>query len=313
MRWLLALLVGVVALAGPAVRAVAAPPAPAPVEVRHGFATPPVAGSVQRGFVPPPSPYAAGHRGVDLAASAGEPVAAAMGGVVSFSGGVAGVGWVTVDHGGGLDTTYGPLSPRAVAAGDHVAQGSLLGFIADGAAHLDWGARLEGEYIDPLTLLGRWETYLTTIDGPPDPSLLAAAAAVTRRGAHGAPSELRRPAVGAVTSGFGPRRHPVTGQQRHHAGVDIAAPSGAPVRAATAGTVSFAGTASGYGRTVIIDHGSGLTTLYAHLSSTTVRPGQPVTAGARVGAVGSTGLSTGPHLHFEVRVDGRPQDPSRWL
>lgn len=312
MRWLLASVVACLAVAiAPTLDAVAAPPAP--LERTHELAVAPVAGTMQRAFAPPPTRYGAGHRGVDLAAAPGEPVVAAIGGVVTFSGAVSHVGWVTVDHGGGLNTTYGPVDPRVVVAGDRVDRGGLLGFVADGAAHLDWGARLEGEYIDPLALLQPWEAYLTTDTTASDRALLAAADTLDVAESATPSRRFVKPADGPITSTFGPRRHPVTGEHRHHAGMDIGAPAGAPVRAAAAGVVSFAGTASGYGSTVIVDHGGGLTTLYAHLSTTAVRTGQSVPAAGRLGAVGSTGLVTGPHLHFEVRSGGVAQDPRRWL
>lgn len=320
MRWLLASLVaGVVLAASPAVVAGAAPATSQAVE--HGLAVAPVAGTVQREFDPPASRYGPGHRGVDLAATPGEPVVAAIGGVVSFSGAVANIGWVTVDHGGGLSTTYGPLEPRAVTRGERISRGALLGFVADGAAHLDWGARLEGEYVDPLALLDQWEAYLTHADAPPEPALVAAARDLARSGPFAGPGsrslagsgELGMPAAGPLTSSFGPRRHPVTGEHRHHAGVDIGAPYGAPVVAARAGVVTFAGDASGYGRTVILDHGNSLTTLYAHQSVLNVRAGDAVSAGEQIGQIGSSGLSTGPHLHFEVRRGGIAEDPGKWL
>ncbi len=121
-------------------------------------------------------------------------------------------------------------------------------------------------------------------------------------------SGLLWPARGAITSGFGPRRHPIFRVVRMHNGVDIAAPWGTPVRAAAPGTVLFAGWFGGYGKLVVLDHG-GVTTLYGHLSSIEVAAGQKVRAGQVIGRVGSTGYSTGPHLHFEIRVDGRPVDP----
>lgn len=122
---------------------------------------------------------------------------------------------------------------------------------------------------------------------------------------------LAWPARGPLTSAFGLRRHPLFGIVRPHHGVDIAAPWGTPVRAAAAGTVVYAGWFGGYGKLVVVDHGGGIATLYGHLSSIAVSAGQPVAAGDLVGRVGSTGYSTGPHLHFEVRVDGRPVDPLR--
>jgi murein DD-endopeptidase MepM/ murein hydrolase activator NlpD len=121
----------------------------------------PAPGEVGRPFVPPPGPYAAGHRGVDLTAEAGDEVRAALPGRVRFAGRVGGAGWVTVDHGGGLETTYGRLDPVLVPAGRSVRGGDVLGRLAPGAAHVDWGARLDGRYIDPLSLLGPWEPYLT--------------------------------------------------------------------------------------------------------------------------------------------------------
>lgn len=122
-----------------------------------------------------------------------------------------------------------------------------------------------------------------------------------------------RPVPGAVTSGFGPRLHPILGYYRMHTGWDLSAASGTPIASATAGTVILAGWFGGYGTTVVVDHGGGLTTLYAHQSSLAVSYGAAVGAGDVVGYVGSTGLSTGPHLHFEVRVDGNPVDPAGYL
>ncbi len=127
------------------------------------------------------------------------------------------------------------------------------------------------------------------------------------------PGGFVRPVAAGVSSPFGYRVHPVTGATKLHAGMDFAAPAGTPIRAAAAGTVASAGWMGGYGYAVVIEHGNGLSTLYAHQSALWVRPGQTVAPGAPIGAVGSTGLSTGPHLHFEVRVGGQPVDPSAYL
>jgi murein DD-endopeptidase MepM/ murein hydrolase activator NlpD len=273
----------------------------------------PVAGPVTKRFDPPATKYAAGHRGVDLRARAGEPVVAALGGTVTFAGRVAGVSWVTVGHGGGLSTTYGPIEPRLVGSGDVVGAGEVIGFLAQGSRHLDWGARFEGQYVDPLSLLGRWEIYLTGRDdvvGLPalgGPAAASAHAALARRG------RMLVPASGPMTSSYGMRVHPVTGAHRLHAGLDIGAGYGQPIRAAAAGMVSYAGDVSGYGSTVMVDHGGGVTTLYAHQSRVAVAAGQRVAAGQTLGSVGASGLATGPHLHFEVRVDGAPHDPAGWL
>jgi len=117
------------------------------------------------------------------------------------------------------------------------------------------------------------------------------------------------PARGALTSPFGIRVHPIFRIRRLHTGVDIAAAWGSPVYAAAPGWVIYAGWFGGYGKIVLIDHGGGVSTLYGHLSAILVKPGSQVARGALIGRVGSTGYSTGPHLHFEVRLDGRPVNP----
>ncbi|MEN2983479.1 MAG: peptidoglycan DD-metalloendopeptidase family protein [Dictyoglomaceae bacterium] len=126
--------------------------------------------------------------------------------------------------------------------------------------------------------------------------------------------KLSWPVIGAITSGFGIRRHPLLGgAYMMHTGIDILADYGVPVKAVAPGKVIYADWYGGYGKLVILDHGGGITTLYAHLSRIVVELEEQVSEGQIVGYVGSTGLSTGPHLHFEVRVDGIPQDPLSWL
>ena len=115
------------------------------------------------------------------------------------------------------------------------------------------------------------------------------------------------PTSGQITSGFGPR------WGRMHQGLDVAAPTGRPITAAKSGKVIVAGWSGGYGNLVVIDHGGGLSTAYAHQSRIAVRVGAPVTQGGLIGYVGSTGHSTGPHLHFEVRVNGVARDPLPYL
>jgi septal ring factor EnvC (AmiA/AmiB activator) len=122
-----------------------------------------------------------------------------------------------------------------------------------------------------------------------------------------------RPVPGRITSGFGPRLHPILGTTRVHTGVDMTAGYGTPIKAADSGKVIYAGYRGGYGNTIIVDHGGGITTLYAHQSNLAASNGDRVDAGEVVGYVGSTGLSTGPHLHFEVRVNGSPVDPAGYL
>ena len=124
---------------------------------------------------------------------------------------------------------------------------------------------------------------------------------------------LSWPVPGPVTSGFGYRVHPIFHVRRLHTGIDLGAGTGDPIKATAAGTVISAGWRGGYGKCTLIDHGGGLATLYAHQSAILVSVGQVVKRGAVIGNVGSTGYSTGPHLHFEVRVNGSPVDPMGYL
>lgn len=126
-------------------------------------------------------------------------------------------------------------------------------------------------------------------------------------------SPLEWPVLGRITSGFGWRIHPISGVRHFHEGLDIAAPIGTPVRAVAPGKVAFVGYVSGYGRMVTIDHGNGLVTRYAHLSRANVSHGQTVVTGEVIGYVGDSGYATGPHVHFEVRLDGEAKDPRKFL
>jgi len=137
----------------------------------------------------------------------------------------------------------------------------------------------------------------------PAPAAPAPAAAPPARSSSG----FIRPVPGPQTSGFGPR------WGRMHQGIDIGAPTGTPIVAAASGVVVMAGWMGGYGNAVIIDHGGGIATLYAHQSRIAVSVGQSVGQGQVIGYVGSTGNSTGPHLHFEVRVNGVPRNPNSYL
>ena len=121
------------------------------------------------------------------------------------------------------------------------------------------------------------------------------------------------PALGPVVSGFGERIDPFTGALRMHKGIDIDAPAGASIVAVAPGTVTFAGERGGFGKLVVVDHGNGTETYYAHQSRIDVTVGDQVATGQLLGAVGSTGRSTGPHLHFEVRVGGLAVDPETHL
>jgi murein DD-endopeptidase MepM/ murein hydrolase activator NlpD len=122
-----------------------------------------------------------------------------------------------------------------------------------------------------------------------------------------------RPAPGPITSGFGYRRHPIFGVTKMHTGVDIDGETGDPIKAGGDGKVIWADWRGGYGKCIIIDHGKGVSTLYGHLSAFGVKTGDVVKAGQVIGRMGSTGYSTGSHLHFEVRINGDPVDPMRKL
>jgi len=147
---------------------------------------------------------------------------------------------------------------------------------------------------------------------------LEAARAAARRaagivGPETAPGQLAWPVTGTITSPFGMRPNPFGGGAEFHQGLDIAAPMGTTVTAAASGVVLSAGWYGGYGNYILIDHGGGMSTGYGHLSQIFVSSGQQVQKGQAIGAVGSTGMSTGPHLHFEVRIGGKPTDPAAYL
>lgn len=164
---------------------------------------------------------------------------------------------------------------------------------------------------------GPLELLMTSSDGEIDPrferlGLSLARMAALERSLDGIPQVI--PASQArMSSGFGYRRDPFTGGGAMHSGVDFKGPTGAPIHAAAVGTVSHVGWKSGYGKTVEISHGNGLMTRYAHMSAFRVRQGQQVSAGDVIGAIGSTGRSTGPHLHFEVRINNRAVNPRPFL
>jgi len=260
-------------------------------------------------FDAPDSPYGRGHRGIDIPTLAGAEVSAVAPGVVTFAGTVAGVGVVTVDH-GGERSTYQPVN-ASVEQGDDVESGALLGTVQAGPGHcatpcLHLG-RIENQkdaYLDPLERLSvRSAVRLVDPDQPPP---------VPPLGPSGA-GILQPPVGGPITSPFGERDHPVTGEDKLHDGTDFGASCGTPVRAAAAGVVSEVGRAKGYGKRVTIRHPSGLGTLYGHLSRIDVRPGEEVSTSTTIGRVGSTGLSTGCHLHFGVYSDGKAVDPMGFL
>jgi len=121
------------------------------------------------------------------------------------------------------------------------------------------------------------------------------------------------PVMGRITSEYGSRKHPISGRNHVHQGIDIAVPTGTPVKATADGRVVHAGPDGGYGLVVVIDHGYGHRTLYAHNSKVLVGPGDVVRRGDTIALAGSTGVSTGPHVHYEVHVDGEPVNPRAYL
>lgn len=205
-----------------------------------------------------------------------------------------------------------PLDPVSAVGGPATA---VPGVSPLSTIRHDFGAVLDAQQRAPEHLPTLTFGEMTGISAslPAPVPVPATADTIPAMNAPAATSQMAWPVRGRISSEFGPRVHPVTGAHRDHHGLDIAASTGTPIAAASGGTVTFAGQQRGYGNIVIIDHGNGTETRYAHQDTIAVSKGQTVTAGQRVGTVGSTGLSTGPHLHFEVRRDGEPVDPRRFL
>ncbi len=164
---------------------------------------------------------------------------------------------------------------------------------------------------------GPFEALFSESDGSIDPrferlGLSMARMSALERGLQAIPQVM--PAdINSISSGFGYRRDPFNGRAAMHSGLDFRAPHGDPIHAAAPGRVTFAGFKSGYGRVVEITHASGMVTRYAHMSRFSTRTGVNVEAGDVIGRIGSSGRSTGPHLHFEVRINGRAVNPRPFL
>lgn len=168
------------------------------------------------------------------------------------------------------------------------------------------------EILDRVTLLCGEETQRETLSvttlAPPTPTIIAVG---TLEGVEGAQGRFQWPCIGKLTSPFGPRH--IFGREEFHTGIDIALPQGSPISAAAAGTVVWVGPQGTYGNLVIVDHHNGFSTYYAHCSALLVDEGDEVSQGQEIAAVGSTGRSTGPHCHFEIRWREEPLDPQLCL
>lgn len=164
---------------------------------------------------------------------------------------------------------------------------------------------------------GPYLSLATDRDGSLDPRFQRLGVSLARmealeRSLAGIP-QVQPASMEFISSGFGYRSDPFKGTAAFHSGLDFRGPRGAPIYAAANGKISFAGVRQGYGKCIEIDHGNGLMTRYAHMSAFAARTGQKVEAGQRIGAIGNTGRSTGPHLHFEVRIHDRAVNPRPFL
>ena len=266
----------------------------------------PVPGQLLSEFAPGPKQWSAGHRGVDLATSPGEEVASAAAGTVSFAGTVAGVGSVSVDH-GGIRTTYTPVK-ASVSKGQRVKAGESLGTVTSGHCQrscLHWGLTDGQEYFDPMQHLREPETVLLPLGTIPK---TAAPLTVSSSAGDAAPRAGKLPVSGNITSPFGQRVHPITGKLKLHDGTDIAAACGTKVQVPWAGQIVVTERHPAYGNRVIVEHPWGRSG-YAHLQAIHVQRGEQVESGATLGLVGTTGLSTGCHLHWMTWQGGRLTNP----
>ena len=205
------------------------------------------------------------------------------------------------------------VASKAFTGGSGAGSEVRAGFFADALAD----AMVKG---GGLGLAGQLERSLTGGGAalPPRPALPFGERATAERDAAGVLSLSplggeRAASTAAITSHFGLRQDPFDGHLTRHQGVDLRGAEGEPVRAAGRGVVRRAGALGGYGEAVEVDHGGGLTTLYAHASELLVREGDTVAPGQVIARVGHSGRATGPHLHFEVRQDGKPLDPEALL
>ncbi len=167
---------------------------------------------------------------------------------------------------------------------------------------------IEAQHFSPAVAAALARPGVSGLAAAHDPAQGTSAAAALQAGLP-----MAAPVTGDITSDYGWRDDPFKGDKAWHAGMDIAAPAGDPVAACWDGTVTYAGTRGGYGNVVEVSHPGGWKSVYGHLRSASVAAGDVVTAGEKIAEVGSTGRSTGPHLHFELRRDGETVDPKRML
>jgi murein DD-endopeptidase MepM/ murein hydrolase activator NlpD len=194
-----------------------------------------------------------------------------------------------------------PIDPQIQAAG--IGGPSL----SDAAADLPSSERRSNEIRVDLNGMIRRANLLAS-------SFKEATDSLTVHSARLAATPSIMPTQGWLSSAFSSMRsHPILHVARPHEGIDVTAPMGSPIEAPAAGVVRDAGWESGYGNTIVIDHGFGTVTKFAHASKILVREGQRVSRGQRIALVGNTGLATGPHLHYEVHVNGRAVDPLRYV
>jgi len=196
-----------------------------------------------------------------------------------------------------------PIDPQVQAAGI----GGPAGVTSLGLAGMTGIARRSAEVRIDLSALIRRANLLAS-------SFKEAADTLAYHSARLAATPSIMPTQGWLSSAFSSMRaHPILHIARPHVGIDVSAPMGSPIEAPAAGVVSEARWEAGYGNMVTIEHGFGIKTMFAHASKILVRPGQKVARGERIALVGNSGLSTGPHLHYEVHVKGRPVDPLRYV
>jgi murein DD-endopeptidase MepM/ murein hydrolase activator NlpD len=289
------------------IAAVAMQLSPASANAESGSKYWPVLGPVIRTFDKPEQVWSAGHRGIDIAATAGSPIVAAASGYVSWTGVIAGVASITVTHNDGLRTSYLPVASNVVT-GQKVAAGEVIGVLLAGhtatADCLHLGLRRGDEYLDPLTWLST-----SSVRTAGHVRLLPQGARVPATASTGAlsPADSNWPVTGVITSPYGWR--PWGNEFRFHSGTDIGVACGTPVATPWPGQVVGVGYNWSLGNYVIVQHPGGIRSTFAHLTQALVGQGAQVAARQVIALSGTTGESTGCHLHWGTTRDGVGVDP----